>query len=78
MRKYTDAEEIKSIIKSVNHTNRDHHLIFSQIGEKTGFVAENVIIDAFITTWCEYYPDEVAKLLDQIKDYLPQMSDDTQ
>src|SRR5699024_3410266 len=46
MRKYTDAETVKSIIKSVSNTNRDHHLIFSQIGEKVGFVAENIVIDA--------------------------------
>ena len=77
MRKYTDAEAVKSIVKTVGNTNRDHHLIFSQIGEKVGFVSENIIIDAFLTTWCEHYPDEVAKILDQIREFLPRISDKT-
>lgn len=75
MRKYTDAEAVKSIINSVSNTNRDHHLIFSQIGEKVGFVAENIVIDAFLTTWCECYPDEVAKILDRIREFLPHVSE---
>lgn len=75
MRKYTDAESVKTIIKAVSNTNRDHHLIFSQIGEKVGFVAENIVIDAFLTTWCEYYPDEVVKILDQIREFLPHVSE---
>ena len=75
MRKYSEAEVVKSIITEVNRTNRDHHLIFSQIGEKVGFVAENIVIDAFLTTWCECYPDEVAKILDQIRVFLPHVSE---
>ena len=78
MRKYSDAETVKSIIKSISNTNRDHHLIFSQIGEKVGFVAENIIIDAFLTTWCEQYPDEVGKVLNVIKEFLPHVSDKTE
>lgn len=75
MRKYADAEAVKAIIKSISNTNRDHHLIFSQIGENVGFVAENIIIDAFLTTWCEQYPDEVGQVLNQIKNFLPHVSD---
>lgn len=77
MRKYADAEAVKAIIKSISNTNRDHHLIFSQIGEKVGFVAENIIIDAFLTTWCEQYPDEVEQILNPIKKFLPHVLDKT-
>ena len=75
MRSFTDSEEIKETIRSVGNTNRDHHLIFSQIGEKVGFVAENIIVDAFLTTWCEKYPDEVAAILAPIESYLPLISE---
>lgn len=36
IREFRDAEEIKNTIVSISHTNRDHHLIFSQIGETVG------------------------------------------
>lgn len=71
MHSFSDSGKIKEIIKSVGNTNRDHHLIFSQIGEKVGFVDENTIINAFLTTWCEKYPDEVEKILSGIESYLP-------
>lgn len=75
MREYKDAEEIKRIITNVGRTNRDHHLIFSQIGESVGFVDEKIIINAFLSTWCEKYKDKVSELLQQINQWLPFVSD---
>lgn len=71
MREFTDAPEIKQTILAISKTNRDHHLIFSQIGEAVGFVDESVIVNAFLSTWCSHYKDEVAALLDKIKNQLP-------
>ena len=71
MREFTDAPEIKQTILAIIKTNRDHHLIFSQIGEAVGFVDESVIVNAFLSTWCSHYKDEVAALLDKIKNQLP-------
>ena len=61
----------KQTILAISKTNRDHHLIFSQIGEAVGFVDESVIVNAFLSTWCSHYKDEVAALLDKIKNQLP-------
>lgn len=71
MREFTDAPEIKQTILAISKTNRDHHLIFSQIGEAVGFVDESVIVNAFLLTWCSHYKDEVTALLDKIKNQLP-------
>lgn len=71
MREFRDAEEIKNTIMSISRTNRDHHLIFSQIGEAVGFVDESIIISAFLSTWCEKYKDDVSRILDVIGADLP-------
>ena len=71
MRGYKDASEVKETILEVSRTNRDHHLIFGQIGEKIGFVDENIIEDAFLTTWSEKFEDECKDLIKEIKQYLP-------
>ena len=71
MREFKDGEEIKNTIMSISHTNRDHHLIFSQIGEAVGFVDESIIISAFLSTWCEKYKEDVTRILDTIRTDLP-------
>jgi len=71
MRGYKDANEVKEIVLDVSTTNRDHHLIFGQIGEKIGFIDENVIENAFLTTWSEKYEEEAQAMIQRIKQYLP-------
>ena len=71
IREFKYSEEIKKIIKEVSMTNRDHHLIYSQIGEQVGFIDENIIRDAFLSTWCQKYQNEVKELISQIDTYLP-------
>ena len=75
MRKFSEAELIKKIIQDVNNTNHDHHLLFNQIGEKVGFINENIIRGAFLATWCEQYPDEVNSVLDKVRDRLPKVDE---
>lgn len=41
------------------------------IGEKIGFIDENVIQEAFLSTWCVQYKEEVQKILNEIREYLP-------
>lgn len=71
MRKYDDAEMVKGVVRSVSNTNRDHHLLFGQIGEKIGFIDENIVRDAFLATWCEKYEEEVKQFIERIKKDLP-------
>lgn len=71
MRKFDEANWVKEVILSVSNTNRDHHLIYSQIGEKLGFIDENVIRDAFLATWSEKYIDIAQNIISKIRNYLP-------
>lgn len=73
MRAYTDAKEVKEVVLGVNNTNRDYHLIFGQIGERLGFIDENVIENAFVSTWSQKYEEEAQKFVNKIKQYLPRI-----
>lgn len=77
MHRYQDADLIKRIILDISATNRDHHLIFSQIGEKAGYIDEGTVIEAFLSTWCENYPEEVNDTLQSIQNYLPKVTDNS-
>ena len=75
MHQFNEDQVVKNIILDVKHTNFDHHTIFSQIGEKLGFVNESVVRDAFLTTWCEKYPQKVQGFLKDIIEFLPRAYD---
>lgn len=68
---YADNKLLEGIIEEVSCTNRDHHNLFSQIGEKLGFVNENVVKSAFLATWCEEYKEEVSEIINKINLHLP-------
>lgn len=46
-----------------------------QIGEAVGFIDENIIINAFLSTWCEKYKNNITAILDSIKSYLPSVKE---
>jgi len=46
-------QKVKEIILEVSHTNRDPHLLFSQIGIRLGFVSEEIIRGAFLALWIQ-------------------------
>lgn len=71
MLKYSDGTLVESIINDVSCTNIDHHNIFAQIGEKIGFVNENFVRGAFLSTWCEAYSEVVNDFLEKIQQFLP-------
>lgn len=71
MREYKDSTEVKNSILKISRENRDHHLIFSQIGENVGFIDEKTIVSAFLSTWCEKYKDTVSEILGKISEFLP-------
>lgn len=66
-----DQNYVKKIIEDISISNVDHHLIFTQVGERLGFLSEDVVVEAFLTTWCETHKVEVNKLFELFKDYLP-------
>jgi hypothetical protein len=52
-------------------TCRDHHLLFAQIGERLGLLAEVIVRGAFLSVWADEFPDEVEALLAPLDDVLP-------
>jgi AAA15 family ATPase/GTPase len=64
---YEMQNEIRKIIKDVRITNRDYHLLFSQLGKKIGFVSEIVVKSAFLNFWIRSFPNEVEKINSVVK-----------
>lgn len=64
-------DRVKAVIRDCNLTNRDKHLIFSQIGDALDFTAEETVQQAFLAIWAQTYPDEVAELLSGFSAELP-------
>jgi energy-coupling factor transporter ATP-binding protein EcfA2 len=52
-RPLTRQDEVAKAVKSVSSTNRDPHLLFSQVGALLGFLPESTIRGAFLTIWIQ-------------------------
>lgn len=59
------------IIKDVAMTNRDPHLLFSQVGGRLGLIAESIVRSAFLALWAQEYPDEVQQIVTPFASMLP-------
>lgn len=57
---------VAEAIKGISSTNRDPHLLFSQLGIKLGFVPETTVRGAFLTSWIQENPNDVIKLVEPI------------
>jgi len=66
-RPYELQDKVKQVIDEVWRTNRDRHLLFSQVGKNLGFVSEEVVRSAFLNIWARYYPSDVELILRPIK-----------
>jgi len=66
--RFENQESIKGILKKVKQTNRDEHLIFSQIGRELGFTSENVVKNAFLSIWSKNYSAEANAIFTNIND----------
>lgn len=64
-------ERVKEVVKGLALTNRDRHVIFSQIGDELDFTSESTVRSAFLAIWAQCYPGEVAQLVGGFKDKLP-------
>lgn len=49
----TQQEIVKAAIEKISKTNRDPHIIFSQIGIEIGFVSEVIVRGAFLALWIQ-------------------------
>lgn len=55
---------VKSVVKEVNHTNRDPHLLFSQVGQRAGLIPVGIVSSAFIGLWMTGKQSETQKIAD--------------
>ncbi|MCX5997613.1 MAG: AAA family ATPase [Chloroflexi bacterium] len=58
LRPYEKEKEVADIVASVRNTNREPHLLFSQVGRRLGLVPEARVREAFISIWARSYPEE--------------------
>jgi hypothetical protein len=68
---YEEHENIEKIIKSVQNTNRDPHLLYSQVGKQLKFIPEARVKEAFINIWVRFYPNEVKSIIEPFKTRIP-------
>jgi hypothetical protein len=71
---HSASDAVIAKLKSKRMTNRDPHVLFSEIGQDLGLLPESTVRDAFLATWTEAYPEECERLLQPIKDLLPRVA----
>jgi hypothetical protein len=54
-------------VYEVSFSNRDLHLLFSQVGDKAGLIPANIVSSAFISLWMESNRSEATRVADFIK-----------
>lgn len=62
---------VVAVVRDVMNTNRDPHLLFSQVGERLGLISESVVRGAFLSLWTQTYPNQVSDIVDPMRDLLP-------
>lgn len=67
---YSKQDSVKKILLEIQNTNRDEHLIYSQIGIKLGFLAENVVQNAFLSVWCRKFESQTLEVWNKIKNHI--------
>lgn len=63
-------ESVQRVIDEIEKTNRDPHLIFNQIGIKIGFVAEAIVMGAFLSLWIRSNQEYCDSLAEKIRTVL--------
>lgn len=71
LRPFEEHSKIADVIRSVRNTNRDPHLLYSQVGKQLGFLPEDRVKEAFIAIWVRAYPEEVRTFTEQFQELVP-------
>ncbi len=69
-RPLSKQDEVAKAIRDVSHTNRDSHLLFSQVGAKIGFIPEATVRGGFLSIWLQENPEEAKNIASAIEDAL--------
>lgn len=65
---FSDADKVKAILEDARRSNMDQHVLFSQIGERLGFIPEKTVQMAFANTWSQKFNNEVADIINAIQE----------
>jgi predicted ATPase len=68
---FSMSDRVISILGEIRGTNRDPHLLYSQVGQALGLIPESTVVEAFVNTWAEFYPDEGKASLGPFEGLLP-------
>jgi predicted ATPase len=71
LRPYEEEGRIAEIVRSIRNTNRDPHVLYSQVGKRLGFIPEARVREAFIVIWARTFPDEVSAIVQPFIDKIP-------
>ena len=71
LRPYEEEARVAEIVRSVRNTNRDPHVLYSQVGKKLGLIPEARVREAFITLWARTFPNEVQSITQPFLDKIP-------
>ncbi|MEG3955407.1 AAA family ATPase [Microcoleus sp. herbarium2] len=63
--------KVAEIVRSVRNTNREAHVLYSQVAQKLGGIREARVIEAFISIWARTFPDEVQDITQPFLDKIP-------
>ncbi len=63
----TDQARVKAAVQSISSTNRDPHVVFSQLGYELGWLSAELVQNACISLWIADHGVEVDKLVAAIK-----------
>lgn len=68
---YEKEATVAEIVRSVHKTNRDKHLLYSQVGNKLRSISEARVREAFISLWARTFPDEVQAITKPFLEKIP-------
>ena len=71
LRPYEEEAKVEKIVRSVRNTNREAHLLYSQVAQKLGFIPEARVREAFISLWARTFPNEVNSITQPFIDKIP-------
>jgi AAA15 family ATPase/GTPase len=69
-RPINQQSNVAEVVREVSRTNRDPHLLFTQVGVKLGFVPVEIIQGAFLSIWMQENVELVEQIAAPISDIL--------
>ncbi len=66
----SQQDNVKKVITEISKTNRDPHLLYSQIGYGLGFISAEIIRGAFLSIWVQENETEVENIVKPIENLI--------